>query len=414
MTALPTASWINFLVALGIGLLIGVERERRKGVGAQRGPAGIRTFTLVSLLGAVSASLGVWVVAAALLGVAGLTVAGYLRSRSDDPGLTSEVSLLVTLLLGAWAMVEPALAAAVAVSIAVLLVARTPIHRFVNGVLTDKELNDLLLLAVATLLILPLMPDRSLGPYGAIHPRALWLVVILVMSIAAAGHVALRMLGSRWGLPLVGLLGGFVSSTATIGAMGARVRHAPALMRPAVAGAVLSTVATMVQMGMVLAVTSLPTLRALALPLFCAGAVALAYAGLLTWRSLREPFAAPADAGQAFSLKAALALAGVLALVSILAAGLSQTYGQAGLLAATALAGFADTHAPAVSVATLVGSGALTADHAALPILLAMTTNTISKSLAAFSAGGRRFALAVVPGLLLVAAAAWAAWWFVG
>ena len=138
--------------------------------------------------------------------------------------------MLLTLLLGAWAMQAPALAAALGVTVAVVLVVRGPIHHFVQSVLTDKELKDLLLLAVATLLILPLMPDRSIGPYGAIHPRALWLVVILVMSIAAAGHVALRVFGSRWGLPLAGLLGGFVSSTATIGAMGTRARDAPALL----------------------------------------------------------------------------------------------------------------------------------------------------------------------------------------
>lgn len=411
MNTLPDASWINLLVALGIGLLIGVERERRKGAGLHRRPAGIRTFTLVALLGAVCVAISPWLLVAAALGVAALAVAGYQR-QSRDPGLTSEIALLLTLALGAWAMLQPELAAGLAVGVATLLVAREPIHHFVNGVLTGKELNGLLLLAVASLLILPLMPDRPLGPFDAINPRGLWLVVILVMSIAAAGHVALRLLGSRWGLPLVGLLGGFVSSTATIGAMGTRAQAAPALMQPAVAGAVLSTVGTLVQLGLVLAVTSLPTLRALALPLLCAGALALAYAGLMTWRSLREPAAAPADVGQqAFSLKTALLLAALLGLVSVLSAGLSQTYGQAGLLAATALAGFADTHAPAVSVAALVASGAVALDHAALPILLAMTTNTLSKCLAAVLAGGRAYALKVVPGLLLVVGAAWAGWW---
>lgn len=411
MNPLPDVSWINLAVALGIGLLIGVEREKRKGTGADRGPAGIRSFALVSLLGALGASLGVWVLAAALLGVAGLALASYLRSPSDDPGLTTEIALLLTLLLGAWAMQAPALAAALGVTVAVLLVVRGPIHHFVQSVLTDKELKDLLLLAVATLLILPLMPDRSIGPYGAIHPRALWLVVILVMTIAAAGHVALRVFGSRWGLPLAGLLGGFVSSTATIGAMGTRARDAPALLLPAVAGAVLSTVGTMVQMALVLAATNLATFRAMALPIVCAGAVALAYGLLVTWRTLREPGDVRADQGAAFSLWTALALAGVLALVSLISAGLSQAYGQAGLAAATALAGFADTHAPAVSVAALVGSGAIAVDTATLPILLALTSNTLSKIVAALASGNKAYGLRVVPGLLLVVGAAWAGWW---
>lgn len=411
MAFLSDASWINLAVALGIGLLIGVEREKRKGVGATRSPAGIRTFALVALLGAVSATLGLWVLAAAALGVAALAAAAYLRSPSDDPGLTSEISLLLTLVLGAWAMQAPALAAALGVTAAVLLAAREPIHKFVRGVLTDRELQDLLLLAVATLLILPLMPQQPIGPYGAIHPRALWLVVILVMAIGAAGHVTLRVLGSRWGLPLTGLLGGFVSSTATIGAMGTRARQAPSLLQPAVAGAVLSTVATMLQMAALLAATNLATLRAMALPLACAGTVALAYGVLATWRTLRQRGEAPTHLGDAFSPKTALILAGVLALVSLISAALSQAYGQAGLAAATALAGLADTHAPAVSVATLVSSGAIKVDAATLPILLALTTNTLTKCTAAIALGDGKFAIRVVPGLLLVAGAAWTGWW---
>ena len=412
MTPLSDVSWTPLAVALGIGLLIGLERERRKGTGASRSPAGIRTYALVSLLGALAAGLGPWQVAASVFGVSLLAVVSYLRNRSDDPGLTSEIALLVTLLLGAWAMQAPAWAAAVAAVVAVLLAARDPIHQFVHGWLTEQELHDLLVLAVATLLVLPLMPDQPIDPWGALKPRALWLVVILVMSIAAAGHVALRVLGNRWGLPLIGLTGGFVSSTATIGAMGTRARNNPTLAQAAVAGAVLSTVGTVVQMALLLAVTSLPTLRVMALPLLGAGGVALAFGGLVTWRSMRGSSGEVAtDLGQAFSFKAALAMAAVLATVSLASAALSQRYGQAGLAIGAALAGLADTHAPAVSVAALVASGAVDVKGAPLPILLALTTNTLSKCVAAVSAGGRPFALQLVPGLLLITAVAWGGWW---
>lgn len=411
MTPLSDVSWTHLAVALGIGLLIGLERERRKGTGASRSPAGIRTYALVSLLGALAAGLGPWLLAASVVGVALLAVVSYLRNRSDDPGLTSEIALLVTLLLGAWAMQAPAWAAAVAAVVAALLAARDPIHQFVHGWLTEQELHDLLVLAVATLLVLPLMPDQPIDPWGALQPRALWLVVILVMSIAAAGHVALRVLGNRWGLPLVGLSGGFVSSTATIGAMGTRARNNPALAQAAVAGAVLSTVGTMVQMALLLAVTSLPTLRAMALPLLGAGGVALAFGGVATWRSMRSSGEAVTDLGRAFSFKAALGMGALLATVSLASAALSRAYGQAGLAVGAALAGLADTHAPAVSVAALVASDAIGAATAPLPILLALTTNTLSKCVAAVSAGGRPFAQQVVPGLLLILATAWGGWW---
>lgn len=411
MTAPPDVSWTHLAVALGIGLLIGLERERRKGTGAGRGPAGIRTYALVSLLGALAAGLGPWLLAACVVGVSLLAVVSYLRNRSDDPGLTSEIALLVTLLLGAWAMQAPAWAAAVAAVVAVLLAARGPIHRFVHGWLTEQELHDLLVLAVASLLILPLMPDEAIDPWGALQPRALWLVVILVMSIAAAGHVALRVLGHRWGLPLIGLSGGFVSSTATIGAMGTRARNNPALAQAAVAGAVLSTVGTMVQMALLLAVTSLPTLRAMALPLLGAGGVALAFGGVATWRSVRSSGEAATDLGRAFSFQAALGMGALLATVSLVSAALSRAYGQAGLAVGAALAGLADTHAPAVSVAALVASDTIGAAAAPLPILLALSTNTLSKCVAAVSGGGWPFARQVVPGLLLILGAAWGGWW---
>jgi uncharacterized membrane protein (DUF4010 family) len=149
----------------------------------------------------------------------------------------------------------------------------------------------------------------------------------------------------------------------------------------------------------------------MALPLVCAGTVALAYGALAAWRTLHQRGEAPAHLGDAFSPKTALILAGVLALVSLISAALSQAYGQAGLAAATALAGLADTHAPAVSVATLVGSGAIKVDAATLPILLALTTNTLTKCIAAIALGDGKFAIRVVPGLLLVAGAAWTGWW---
>ncbi|MGB5937797.1 MAG: MgtC/SapB family protein, partial [Rhodanobacter sp.] len=217
-------SWAGFAVALGIGLLIGAERERRKG-GDGQAVAGIRTFAVVALLGAVGASFGVIVLLLALAAVAALLAIAYARDTDSDRGLTTEASLLLCLLLGAMAIHQAPLAAALAVAVTILLAAREPMHHFVRGVLTAEELNNLLVLAAATLLVLPLVPDRPLGPFDAINPRALWLVVILIMSIGAAAHALLRLVGSRVGLPLAGLLSGFVSSVATIGVMAAQARE---------------------------------------------------------------------------------------------------------------------------------------------------------------------------------------------
>ena len=251
---------LNLAVALGIGLLIGAERERRKGEGPSRSPAGIRTFTVASLAGAASFIVGGQVLlAVATAGVTILTAVAYWRAHEDDPGLTTEIALILTTLLGGLSMQQPALAAGVAVVVAVLLAARSRLHRFVRSVLTERELQDALIFAGATLVVLPLVPDRPSGPYGALNPHSIWILVILVMAISAAGYVAVRMLGVRFGLPIAGLASGFISSTATIGAMGARVTKTKDVLAAAVAGAVLSTIATIGQMALVLAATSMTT-----------------------------------------------------------------------------------------------------------------------------------------------------------
>lgn len=403
--------WFNLTLALGIGLLIGAERERRKGEGPARSAAGIRTFTVVSLLGAVSIMLGGNALhAVAAFGVIVLVAIAYFRSQEKDPGLTTETALLLTLLLGGLAMREPGLAAGLAVAVAVLLAARTRMHHFVRSVLTESELSDALVIAAATLVVLPVIPDRYLGPFDAFNPRIIWIIVIMMLWIGAAGHVAQRVFGSRFGLPLAGLAGGFVSSAATISSMGERVARTPALLRPAVAGAVLSTVATVIQVAAVLAATSLPALQALTIPLIGAGAMAIAYSVLFTFKTIRHDLHEPADDGRAFSLKTALMFAAMMSVVLIAAAALEVWFGQAGLIAATTVAGFVDAHSPSASVAALVAAGKLDAREAALPILIALTTNTITKTIVALMSGSRRYAAQIIPGLMLTLLAAWLGW----
>jgi uncharacterized membrane protein (DUF4010 family) len=295
---------LRLATALGIVLLIGAERERRKGQGLSRSPAGVRTFAVTSLLGSVSLELGgELLLAVPTVAIAGLIAIAYLRSRTRDPGLTTEVALLLTVLLGGIAMREPALASGLAVTVAIILASRSRLHRFVRSVVTETELNDALVLIAAVLVVLPLMPDRYLGPFYAINPRMIWRIVLLMISISATGYILVRVLGARLGLPLAGLFSGFFSSAATIASMGSRAREQPTLSRPAVAGAVLSTIATIAELCAVLGATSRSVLAILAIPLITAGIVACIYAALFTLRSIRHEAPSTAQLGSAFSLK---------------------------------------------------------------------------------------------------------------
>jgi len=400
--------FLGFLVALGVGLLIGIDRERNKGEGPTRQAAGLRTFTLAALLGAVAVAAGGEVLLAAVaLGVVAFAALSYWCARDSDPGLTTETALVLVTLLGGLAIREPAFAAGLGVVTAVLLAARSALHRFVRAVLTDQEISSLLIFAGATLVVLPLLPDRAIGPYGALNPHTIWIVVILVMAVSALGYIAVRLLGARYGLPLAGLAAGFISSIATIVSMGTRVRKEPELLLPAVAGAVLSSIATTVQLAILIAATSLETLRVFYLPLVFSGATALLYGGVFTLWALRHSAEDHEPPGSAFSVRTALTFAAILAVVLLVAAAAQDWFGEAGVLVAAASAGFADTHSAAVSVAALVEERRIAAPLSVIPILAAITTNTISKMIFAVSAGGRAFALYVIPGLVLLVVAAW-------
>lgn len=401
-----TGTIAGLAAALAVGTLVGIDRERRKGSGPGRGAAGLRTFALVGLLGGVAILVGGTAVAAVSLAFVGLAaLASYLRSGPDDPGMTTEVAMVAVFLLGALSVREPALGAGLGVGTAVLLASRDWLHRVVNSAMTEDEVHDLLLFAAAAAIVWPLLPDRQVGPGAVLNPRDVWRLVLLVMGIGGLGHVAVRLAGVRAGLPIAGLAGGFISSAATIGSMGGIARTQPQVARAAVAGAVLSTLATIIQMVLVVGSGSLDTLVELAAPFAGAGLVALAFAGVA---ALRIPKSGTGhQPGRPFSLTAALIFAAIVSTVLVASAVLNDLAGDRGVYLSASLAGLADAHAAGGSVATLAGRGEISDETAALAVLLGMSTNTLTKLGAAYAGGGRGFALAVAGGLLAVVGALW-------
>ncbi|MCP3017725.1 MgtC/SapB family protein [Cupriavidus basilensis] len=405
---------VAFSVALGIGLAIGLERERSQAAEGAEAPAGLRTFAIASVSGALGAFLpNAGLLPAVLLAIAGLAALGYCQTAARDPGMTTEMALLCTVLLGALAVTQPALAAGIATVLAILLHGKATLHGLVRNALSRQELSDALMLAVAALVIWPLLPDRYMGPFDAWNPRTLWLVAMLVMLMGAAGHIATRLFGQRVGLPVTGLFGGFVSSAATIGTMAAMVRKAPDIRDAAVAAALLSSVATFVQMLLLLAATSAAALQALALPL-AAGLTAMGlYAGFWLWLAARRPAAQDGAqdgaqlAGPSLDWRVAAGFVLLMALL-LLANGATRAWSGPGMLMMVAVAGgFADAHAATVSVAAQVAAGRMSADAAVWPVLAAFSANTATKIVLA-AAGGRAFALRVGAGLVLAAAVTWA------
>jgi len=241
-----------------------------------------------------------------------------------------------------------------------------------------------------------------------LNPRRFWELVVIVIGISSAGYIALRTIGPRLGLPFAGFIGGFVSATATIGSMGTRAARDHGLFRACVAGAVLTSIATIAQMVVVLSAVSVSTMRALSLPLLFGGISAVGYGVFFLRDAAKEKGGEPTQQGRAFSLKSALLFAGTLFSIIFFSAAAAHWLGTRGLILSAGIAGFADTHSAAISVAALVKSGKITANDAVVPILTGLTTNTATKGVVVGIAGGKRLFWNILPGLVLLVLSAWA------
>ncbi|KJV00348.1 DUF4010 domain-containing protein [Rhodococcus fascians] len=408
-----------FLVALAIGLLLGFERERSH---IRTLPAGSRSFALLSLTGAVAAGFDIWAVSAGIVVVGLLMALAYLRTSEQDAGTTTEIAALVAYLLGALAYTDPSVAVALAVIVAGLLMSKSRIHRFARQMVSEIELEDAIKSLVAAFVILPLLPDREIGPYGVLNPAKVWLLVVLLTGIGWIGYIGVRTLGPQRGLLVTGLAGGFVSASATTPSMGRLSRTADEMRAP-LAGALVASLATFIQLLVVIGFVEPDVLRRLWPPVV-AGAMVLVVVAAIVYRGASV---APRDAevisvgvepntaARPFSLRPALVLAAVLVfalfvgrwgadvLVFALFVGRwgADVLGSRGAVLAAAVAGLADAHAGALGAASLAAKGTITVDSALQAIAAALGSNLLVKSVLAFTSGGHRFGLGFLAAMVL-------------
>lgn len=399
-------AWIGLPVATGVGLLVGIERERRKGTGPRREAAGLRTFTLVCVAGALAQLVGAGVlVAVGALAIATLAAIAYWRSTQDtdpqrDPGLTTEVALLVIYLVGVQCAVEPVVGAGCGALLAALLAARERLHRFATEALSELELRDALVLAAVALVIVPLAPATPM--LGGLAPRTVAWLVLAILGLQALAHVAGRVLRPDRAALLSGLLGGFVSSTATIATLGAEARRldAPAARRQAGAAA-LSGAATWLQALVIAGIVS-PGLLGGLVPAVITGTTSLLVAGWWWGRggAARSDPPAAAPMRRPLRLREALWIAALLMAVSALVGALQAGFGDKGLMAGTALSAVADAHAAIASAFALQARGLIGHTEAVNALGVAIGVNTLSRSMVAWIAGGFDFGIRVALALV--------------
>lgn len=412
-------------VALGVGFLIGLQREQSAGPdGGPRALGGVRTYPLASLLGAtcalLAAPLGAWVVGAGLLVLLVPMAVAYVDDvrRTQDRGITSEVAFALTYFLGVLAL-TPALlpsfkarllaTAAVGVATGALLSVKQPLHAWVRR-LSTEDVHATVKFAVLAVIVLPLLPDRGYGPYGGvINPFHVGLMVVLIAGVSFTGYVAVRALGPGRGIGLTGLVGGLASSTAVTLSLSGRAKSDAGAAGAYALGVVLASVVMAGRVVAEVAVVNRGLVPAVAVPvgaMAVAGvAAALVFRGRPSTASSSESvnFTNPFELGSAFKLGAVFV--GVL----VLSKAAQTHFGSSGTYLASVLAGLTDVDAITLSMARMEREKALPAREAVTAILLAVGANTVVKAGMTVVLGGWALGRRTLPAFLAMLAGSAAA-----
>ena len=393
-----------FSTALGIGLLVGMERERRPD-----SAAGLRTFALVAMLGCLFALLGEktggpWILAVGLLVVSVSMIAANFSTLQEEKyrGFTSEAAIIVTYGLGAavW-FGYSTLAVMIAITTTVLLYFKAELRQFSER-MTPKDINSILQFAVLSLVILPILPSQDYGPYNAFNPRQIWWMVVLISGLALAGYLALRIIGARHGAALLGIFGGLASSTATTLMFSRHARDHNELVRMAAIVILIANVMVMIRLGFVSSVVA-PELVAPIAIVFACGIVPGVLMALYGWKALVEagPLPMP-EVKNPTELKTAISFGLLYAVVLLASAWLQDIAGNKGLYIIALASGITDADASVLSTLRLFNLEKIARGEAVIAVTLALMANLIFKIGLVLSIGGGRLARHALPGLIAI------------
>ncbi|MBK8321125.1 MAG: MgtC/SapB family protein [Betaproteobacteria bacterium] len=393
-----------FSTALGIGLLVGMERERRPD-----SAAGLRTFALVAMLGCLFALLGEktggpWILAVGLLVVSVSMIAANFSTLQEEKyrGFTSEAAIIVTYGLGAavW-FGYSTLAVMIAITTTVLLYFKAELRQFSER-MTPKDINSILQFAVLSLVILPILPSQDYGPYNAFNPRQIWWMVVLISGLALSGYLALRIIGARHGAALLGIFGGLASSTATTLMFSRHARDHNELVRMAAIVILIANVMVMIRLGFVSSVVA-PELVAPIAIVFACGIVPGVLMALYGWKALVEagPLPMP-EVKNPTELKTAISFGLLYAVVLLASAWLQDIAGSKGLYIIALASGITDADASVLSTLRLFNLETIARGEAVIAVTLALMANLIFKIGLVLSIGGGRLARHALPGLIAI------------
>lgn len=401
-------------IALGLGLLVGLQRES-----AASPLAGVRTFPLVTILGTVCAllaqSFGGWILAAGIVGLAGLIFIGkhaVLGDEKHDPGLTTEVAMLLMFAVGAYLVIgHREVAIAIGGGVAVLLQFKGQLHGIVAK-LGENDLKAIMQFVLISLVILPILPNRTFGPYAVLNPRNIWWMVALIVGISLGGYIIYKFFGQQAGIVLGGILGGLISSTATTVSYSKRTKTLTDTTNQA--AIVITIASTVVFARLILEVATVAPgfLRVAGLPLLVMLILLAALSALLWFRNRQGQNPMP-EMENPSELKSAVFFGLIYALVLLAVAAVKDHFGNRGLFVVAGVSGLTDVDAITLSTSQLVNEGRLSAQSGWKVILVASMSNLIFKGGMIALLGHRQLLakVAVFYGLALTAGVAMLIFW---
>ena len=395
----------QFLTSLAIGLLIGLERERNPSA-----KAGLRTFALVAVFGTLMAMLSSktgspWLLIAGLLAVAGMIVAAYLNTPTEenDPGTTTVVALLLSYGLGGmiWYGLSK-LAVMLAIGITTLLYFKPELRGFTQR-LTRRDLVAVLQFSVLTFIVLPILPDQDYGPYDAFNPHQAWLMVVLISGISLAGYAALHVVGTRYGAPVLGFLGGLVSSTATTMIYAKHGKANETMTNLAAAVIVIASMVVLLRLLVVSSVVAFGALPGLA-PVFTGGLLAGVAVSIYAWHKTSKvtELYVPETSNPA-ELHSAIGFGLLYVIVLLGSAWMEDLAGSQGLYAVALVSGLTDVDAITLSSLRLFNLGQLSEQQTVTAIAIAFLSNVAFKFGMVVFIGGRALARQVAIGFAAIA-----------
>jgi len=403
---------MDVLIALGLGLLVGLQKER-----SASPMAGLRTFALVSVLGAVSAVVaagsGPWVIVAGVLAVTTLMVIGNVVAMSSgehDPGQTTEVAMVLTYLVGALVVIGPReVGVVVGALTAMLLHLREELRDWVAR-LNDRDVRAFMQFIVIWLVVLPVLPDRTYGPYDVLNPRPVWLMVVLIVGLNVAGYAAFRIMGARAGTLLAGVLGGVISSTATTMSYARQSKTHEATSRTAAVVVWIASGVVFVRILLEIGAVAPEFVPVAAGPIGIL-IVVFAITALMVWRSATTTGDSPLEPGNPSELKPALIFGALYAAILFAIAAAEDLLGNPGLFLTAAVSGLTDIDAITLSTSRLVHTEVISQGTGWRVILVAAMSNIAFKYSLAASLGSREmskrlgmlFGIAIVVGVGLIA-----------